>query len=85
MNNAAFGKTMENVRKHRDIKLVATERRRNYLVTEPNYYTKKYFIEHLLAIETEKKKKKQKKKKKKEKKKKKKTEIRTNKPVYLGF
>ena len=37
MNNAAFGKTMENVTKHRDIKLVATERRRNHLVTEPNY------------------------------------------------
>ena len=37
MNNAAFRKTMENVTKHRDIKLVATERRRNHLVTEPNY------------------------------------------------
>ena len=39
MNNAVFGKTVENVRKHRDIKLVNAERRRNYLVSEPNYHT----------------------------------------------
>ena len=51
MNNAVFGKTIENVRKHRDIKLVTTERRRNYLVSEPNYHTTKFFTEHLLAIE----------------------------------
>ena len=56
MNNAVFGKTMENVRKHRDIKLVTTERRRNYLVSEPNYHTTKFFTEHLLAIEMKKKK-----------------------------
>ena len=54
MNNAVFGKTMENVRKHRDIKLVTTERRRNYLVSEPNYHAKKFFIENLLAIEMKK-------------------------------
>ena len=52
--NAVFGKTMENVRKHRDIKLVTTERRRNYLVLEPNYQTTKFFTEHLLAIDTKK-------------------------------
>ena len=39
MNNSIFGKTMENVRKHGDIKLVITERRRNYLVSELNYQT----------------------------------------------
>ena len=42
-NNAIFGKTMENVRKHRDIKLVTTERKRNYLVQEPNFHTTKFF------------------------------------------
>ena len=57
MNNAVFGKTMKNVRKHRDIKLVTTKRRRNYLVSEPNYHTTKFFIENLLAIEMKKKKK----------------------------
>ena len=45
---------MENVRKHRDIKLITTERRRNYLVSEPNYHTTKLFKEHLLAIEMKK-------------------------------
>ena len=51
MNNSVFGKTMENVRKHRYIKLVTTNGRRNKLVSEPNYYTTKYFSENLLAIE----------------------------------
>ena len=51
MNNAVFGKTMENVRKHRNIKLVTKERRRNYLVSEPNYHTTKYLAKELLATE----------------------------------
>ena len=54
MNNAVFGKTMENVRKHRDIKLVRTERKRSYLVSEPNYHTRKFFEENLLAAEIKK-------------------------------
>ena len=67
MNNAAFGKTMENVRKHRDIKLVTTDRRRNQLASEPNYHTTKCFLEKLMAIEM------------------KETEVKINKPVYLGI
>ena len=51
MNNAVFGKPMENVRKHSDIKLVKTDKRRNQLVSEPNYHTTKWFSENLLAIE----------------------------------
>ena len=54
MNNAVFGKTMENVRKHRDIKLVTTDEKRNKLVSEPNYQTTKQFSENLLAIEMKK-------------------------------
>ena len=54
MNNAVFGKTMENVRKHRIIKFITTERRRNYLVSEPNYHTTKCFTENLLVIEMKK-------------------------------
>ena len=54
INNAIFGKTMENVRKDKDIKLVTTERRRNYLVSEPNYHTTKLFTENLLVIEMKK-------------------------------
>ena len=49
-----FGKTMENLRKQRDIKLVTTNKRRNQLVSEPNYHTTKWFSENLLAIEMKK-------------------------------
>ena len=51
INNSVFGKTMENVRKHGDIK---SDKRRNQLVSEPNYHAKKWFSEHLLAIEMKK-------------------------------
>ena len=54
MNNSVFGKTMENVRKHRDIKLVTTEKQRNKLVSKPNYHTTKYFSENLLVTEMKK-------------------------------
>ena len=51
LNNSLFGKTKENVRKHRDIKLVTTDKRRNQLTLEPNYHTTKYFSENLMALE----------------------------------
>ena len=51
MMNAVFGKPMENVRKHRDVKLVTTDKRRNQLVSEPNYHAVKWFSENLGAIE----------------------------------
>ena len=70
MNNSIFGKTTENVRKHRDIKLVTTDKRKTQLVSEPNYHTPKWSPENLLVTEMKKKKKKTGK---------------MNKPVYLGF
>ena len=69
MNTVVFGKTAENLRKHSDIKLVATNRRRSYLVSEANYHTTKLFSENLLATKM---------------KKKKKIKVKMNKPVYLG-
>ena len=51
MNNAVFGKTMENVRKHHDIKLVRTDHKRNKLVSEPNYHTMKLIDDNLAIIE----------------------------------
>ena len=56
MKNAVFGKTMENVRKHRDIKSVTTDKKINQLASEPNYHTTKYFSENLMAIEMKKRK-----------------------------
>ena len=69
INDSVFGKTVENVKKHRDIKLVTTDEKRIKLVSEPNYHTKKCFSENLLAIEM----------------KKTKTKVKMNKPVYLGM
>ena len=51
MNNDVFGKTMENIRKRRYIKLAITDKRRNQLALEPNYHITKYFPEDLMAIE----------------------------------
>ena len=67
MNNSVFRKTLENVRKHGDIKLVTTEEKRIKLVSERNYHTTKHFSDNLLAIEI------------------KKTNVKTNKPVYVGM
>ena len=47
-------KTMENLRKHRDIKLGTAERRRNYLASQPNFHTTKFFTGALVAIKTKK-------------------------------
>ena len=52
MKDSVFGHTFINVRKQRDIKLVATDKRRNQLVSEPNYHATKWFSEKLLATET---------------------------------
>ena len=56
MNNSIFEKPMENVRNHRDFKLVASDKRRKWLVSEPNYHSQKIFSEHwtLMAIEIKK-------------------------------
>ena len=51
MNNSIFGKTMENVKNHRDIKLATINEKRNKLVSETNYHTTKHFSEDLMAIE----------------------------------
>ena len=73
MNNSVFGKTMENVRSHRnvrnhrDIKLVTSDKRRKRLVSEPNYHSHKKFSDHLMAIEM------------------KKTRVKMTKPLYLGM
>ena len=54
MNNSVFGKTMENIRKHREIKLVRTDKKRIKLVSEPNYHTINFISEDLSIIEMKK-------------------------------
>ena len=51
MNNSVFRKTTENIRKHRDMKFLITNKRRNYLASEPNYHTTKCFSENMVAME----------------------------------
>ena len=66
MNNSVFGKTMEDVRNHRDIRVITTDKRKSILASELNYHSTKYISKDLLIMEM------------------KKTEVRMNKPVYLG-
>ena len=54
MNNSVFGKTMENIRKHRDIKLVTTDKKRSKYVSEPNYHTINLILEDLSILEMKK-------------------------------
>ena len=54
MNNAVFGKTIENVRNHRDIKIVTTDKRRSILASELNYHSTKYISKDLLIMEMKK-------------------------------
>ena len=54
MNDAVFGKTMENVRKHRDIKLVTNKKKRCKLASKPNCRTTKWFLEEFVAMEIKK-------------------------------
>ena len=54
MNNSVFGKTMENIRKHREIKLVTTNKKRSKLVSQPNYHTINFISEDLSIIEMKK-------------------------------
>ena len=54
MNNSVFGKTMENVRNHRDIKLVTTDKRRSILASEPNYHSNKRISKDLMIMEMKK-------------------------------
>ena len=54
MNNSVFGKTVENVRNYRDIKIVTTDKRQTILASEPNYHSTKYISKDLLIMEMKK-------------------------------
>ena len=54
MNKSVFGKTMENVRNHRDVKIVTTNKQRMKFASEPNYHTTKQMSEDLLIMEMKK-------------------------------
>ena len=64
--NTFYGKTMENPRNHRDIRIVTSGKKRSILASEPNYHSTKFISEDLLIMEM------------------KKTEVKMNKPLYLG-
>ena len=66
MNNSVFGKTMENIRNHKDMKLVTSDKKYMKYVMKSNFKDGFPFSKHLFAVEMEK------------------TEIKMNKPVYLG-
>ncbi|XP_051162388.1 uncharacterized protein LOC127282258 [Leptopilina boulardi] len=70
MNNAVYGKTMENVRKHVDVKLVTKWEGRygaEALISKPNFHTRAIFNDNLIAVELTK------------------TEVYMNKPIYIGL
>ena len=50
INNSVLGKTMDNVRINRNFNLITTEKKGNYLTSNPNFHTTKLFTENLLAI-----------------------------------
>ena len=54
VNNTVYGKTVENVRNHRDIKIVTTDRKSSILASERNYHSAKYISKELLIMEMKK-------------------------------